>query len=252
MDLSRIIPRLARVGSIAAGLLIIFTVSWVVLLVHPSPPPDHASAVERLAFIEQNSQWQIASFVVACLMAIAHIPVWAALASLIVPKRQTTGLIAAALGVLYGPVIVVGYWTQLTTVRSLNSLRETNTEAAIAVAAAFNFSGNFWTASYGIVIVGFAIWGLATLTICSGLIDSASRPARLTAGLFGLAGLLALFGAIGFAANVPLLEHGIILSGIVFVPALVAAIVLLHRVARGSNVHTSNDAPRASAEPVLQ
>jgi membrane protein implicated in regulation of membrane protease activity len=75
---------------------------------------------------------------------------------------------------------------------------------------------------------------------------------RLTAGLFGLAGLLALFGAIGFAANVPLLEHGIILSGIVFVPALAAAMVLLHRVARGENIHTSSDVPQASAEPVLQ
>ncbi len=235
MNLSTLVPKLARAGSIAAAILIPLTIAWVVLLIHPSPPPDEASAIERLAFIEMNEQWQTASFIVAALMAIVYIPVWIGLGAVIVPVRQTVGMIAVALGVMFSALLVVGYWTQLATVQNLLQLLETNTNAAIAMAGAFEFSGNFWTASYGIVIAAFVIWGLTTLTIFSGLIDSAWRPAQLTAAMYGVAGLLALVGAVGFAAGISILEHGIMLSGILVVPALSGTVVMLHQVASGND-----------------
>jgi hypothetical protein len=252
MQLSRVIPKLARAGSIAAAILIVLTVAWVILLLYPPAPASDASAVERLAFIEQHSQWQLASFAVAILMAIALVPVWLAMAAAIVPRRQTTGLIAGALGILYGPLMVVGYWTQFTAVRSLDNLRESNPEAAIAVVSAFNFSGNFWSTSYGIIIAGFVIWGLATLTIAAGLIDSRHGIARTSALLYGFAGILALLGSLGFAAGVSILEHGILLSGIVFIPALVSTAMLLNRLAAGADVNPTHGVPQPSGEPVLQ
>ena len=242
MNLSDVLPKLCRVGSIAAAILIILTMAWVVLLIYPSAPSAEASAVERLAFIEQHTGWQTASFVVAALMAVAYIPVWLSLSALIVPARQTVGMIAAVLGVLFSALLIVGYWTQLTTVYSLMDLLETNTSAAIAIAGAFDFSGNFWTASYGIVIAAFVLWGLTTLTIFSGLIDVRYGPARTTAILYGVAGLLALVGAIGFTAGVSILEHGILLSGIMFIPALAATAMLLHQAATGVEIHTNSAA----------
>jgi hypothetical protein len=235
MNLSTLIPKLARAGSIAAAILIVLTIAWVILLIHPSPPPAEASAVERLAFIEQNEHWQTASFMVAALMAIAYLPVWLALGAVIVSFRHTAGVISVALGVMFSALLLLGYWTQLATVQNLLSLLETNTDAAIAMAGAFNFSGNFWTASYGIVIAAFVVWGLTTLTIFSGLIDSPYRPAKITAALFGLAGLLALVGAVGFAAGISFLEHGILISGVMFVPALSGTVVFLHRIASGND-----------------
>lgn len=235
MNLANLAPKLARAGSIAATILIPLTIAWVVLLIHPSPPDAGASSVERLAFIEMNEQWQTASFIVAALMAISYVPVWIGLGAVIVPYRQTIAMIAVALGIMFSALLVVGYWTQLATVQNLLQLLETNPDAAIAMAGAFEFSGNFWTASYGIVISAFVIWGLTTLTICSGLLDSAWRPAQMTAAMFGVAGLLALIGAVGFAAGISILEHGIMISGVLFVPALSGTVIVLHRVASGNN-----------------
>jgi hypothetical protein len=233
MNLSNLVPLLARVGSIAAAILIVLTIAWVILLIYPSPPSAEASAVERLAFIEQHERWQTISFAVAALMAIAYVPVWIGLGALIVPARQTIGLISIALGIMFSAVLVVGYWTQLATVQNLLQLLETNTNAAIAMAGAFDFSGNFWTASYGIVIAAFVLWGLTTLTIFSGLVDSTYRPAQVTGAIYGVAGLLALIGAVGFATGIGVLEHGILLSGILFVPALSGTAIVLHAVASG-------------------
>jgi hypothetical protein len=255
MQRSSLIPVLARIGSIAAAILIVLTIAWVFLLIHPSPPSAEASAVERLAFIEQNEHWQTISFVVAALLAIAYIPVWLGLGATIVSVRQTLGMIAVALGVMFSAVLVVGYWTQLATVQNLLQLLDTNTQAAIAMAGAFDFSGNFWSASYGIVIAAFVLWGLTTLTIFAGTVDSRYRPAQITGALFGAAGLLALVGAVGFAAGIGFLEHGILLSGVLFVPALTGTVIVLHQVASGvdpTQIVTGNRrTPDESSVPVM-
>ncbi len=256
MQRSSLIPILARIGSIAAVVLIILTIAWVILLIHPSPPSAEASAVERLAFIEQNEHWQTISFAVAALMAIAYIPVWLGIGATIVSVRQTLGMIAVALGVMFSAVLVVGYWTQLATVQNLLQLLDTNTQAAIAMAGAFDFAGNFWTASYGIVIAAFVLWGLTTLTIFAGMVDSRYRPAQITGALFGAAGLLALVGAVGFAAGIGFLGHGILLSGVLFVPALSGTVIVLHQVASGADpaqIVTGNrrPAPDESSVPVM-
>lgn len=254
MSLSNVLPTLCRVGSIAAAILIVLTLAWVILLVHPSPPSADAGAIERLAFIELHTGWQTASFIVAALMAIAYIPVWASLGALIVPGRQTLGMITVVLGILFSSLFVIGYWTQITTVYSLMDLLDSNTDAAIAVAGAFDFSGNFWTASYGIVIASFVLLGLTTLTIFAGLGDSRYAPARTTAMLFGAAGLLAIVGAVGFAANISFLEHGILLSGVTFIPALSGTTILLHRVASGADpraISAGKPETRDAASPVM-
>jgi hypothetical protein len=252
MQLSSVIPKLSRAGSIAAAMLTALTIAWVILLVYPSAPASDASPYERLQFIADHNHWQTISFVVAALMAIFYVPLWVALAALIVPVRQIPGLLVAAMGILFSAVLVVGYLTQLTTVRNLDHLRQTNAEVAIAIVEAWEFSGNFWTASYGIVIVAFVLWGLTTLAVFSGLFDSPYGPTRTVAKLYGIAGILAITGALGFATNVAILEYGLILSGITSVPAHARTAAMLHRFASETTAHTSSDPQYGSPEPVSQ
>jgi hypothetical protein len=245
MQISQFQPVLNRVGSIAAAALIPITIAWAVLLVYPSAPSADAHPVERLHYISTHDNWQVASLIVAVVMAILYVPLWLALGAAIARQRQTLGLAAVVLGVLYGPVVIVGYWTQLTTLRGLDSLRQRNVDAAIAMADAFSFSGNFWTGSYGIVIVGFVIWGLAMAAVSVGLAMLPASSARATGAMFGLAGLLAIVGAIGFASGVSVLEHGLLLSGVISTPALASAAIMLHQ-------REPREISQATAEPVLQ
>jgi hypothetical protein len=240
---------MARAGSIAAGILAVLTIGWVILLVYPSAPASDASPYDRLQFIADNRHWQTISFVIAALMALVSIPVWASLAVTIVPRRQIAGLIIAILGVMYSALFFVGYLTQFTSIRSLDQLRQSNAQAAIAIVETWEFSGNFWTASYGIVMVAFVLWGLATLAVFAGLFDSRYNLARTTARLYGIAGILAFTGTLGFATNIAILEYGLLLSGITSVPAHAGAAAMLHRVASEKAVHLSRDPQRISPEP---
>jgi hypothetical protein len=249
MQLSSMFPTLARVGSIAAVILAILTIAWAFLLLFPSAPSSDASPYERLQFIADHGHWQTISFIVAALMALLYIPVWAALAALIVPLRQTTGLIVAALGVFFSALLFVGYLTQFTTVRNLDQLRRTNAEVAIAIVEAWEFSGNFWTASYGIVIAAYVLWGLTTIMVFTGLFASSDQSTRNTALLYGGAGLLALVGATGFALGLTFLEYGLILSGVLFVPALISTALLLTHTVSGSNAQRSSERTAPSTEP---
>jgi hypothetical protein len=249
MQLPSMFPTLARIGSIAAVILAFLTVAWAFLLVFPSAPASDASPYERLQFIADHGHWQTVSFVVAGLMALLYIPVWAALAALIVPKRQIAGLLVAAIGVFFSTLLFVGYLTQFTTVRNLDHLRRTNADVAVAIVEAWEFSGNFWTASYGIVIAAFVLWGLTTIMVFAGLFDSSNPRTRTTAVLYGVAGLLALVGAAGFALGVTFLEYGLILSGALFVPTLISTALLLTRHASGPDAQRSTESRPPATEP---
>jgi hypothetical protein len=241
MQLSSMFPTLARVGSIAAAILALLTIVWAILLVFPVAPGSDASPYDRVQFIVDHGHWQTVSFVVAAIMAIVYIPLWAALAALIVPFRQTIGLLIAACGVFFSALLFIGYLTQFTTVQNLDQLRRTNAELALAIVEAWEFSGNFWTASYGIVIAAFVLWGLTTIMVFAGLYDHPDQRIRKTAMLYGGAGVLALTGAIGYAIGAGLLEYGLLLSGLLFVPALGYTALLLARLATNSRVDHSSE-----------
>jgi hypothetical protein len=140
-----------------------------------------------------------------------------------------------AFGMLYAPFTLLGYWVQITTVRGLVELAERDPERAIVAMEVIGFTGDPWSASYGVVILGYAILGLAALAVFGGLRDARYRLARVTAVLFGVAGLLAIVGTAGFVSGNAYLELGVLFSGIVYLPTLIGAAVLLHQFAARGN-----------------
>jgi hypothetical protein len=65
------------------------------------------------------------------------------------------------------------------------------------------------------------------------LLARRDRLAQATAALLGLAGGQALAGAAGYVAPNSVLESGVLLSGVAFLPAMIAATFLLRRASRG-------------------
>jgi hypothetical protein len=222
---------MARYGSYAAILLGALTLLWIATLGLAPVPPDGASASERLQFIAEHEGWHTLTFAAVVPLGLAHVPVWIGLAAVIWPRRPAMASMAAAFGLLYSPFTVLGYWSQLTTVRGLVALAGTEPERAAAAFEVIGFTGDLWSLSYGIVVMGYGLWGLAALAVFGGLRDTEHRLTRVVAVLFGVSGALGVIGAAGFAAQIPALELGVLLSGVVFFPAIIGTAVLLRQIA---------------------
>jgi hypothetical protein len=223
---------LARYGSLAAILLALLTLLWIITLALSPAPPPGATAGDQLQFIADHDGWQALNFAVVVPLGLVHVPVWLGLAALIWRRRPALAALAASFGLLYAPFTVIGYWSQLTTVRGLAELAEREPERAAAAFEVLAFTGDPWSVSYGIVVLGYGVWGVAALAVFAGLRDEDYRLTRVVAVLFGVSGVLAILGAIGFVAQIPLLELSILLSGVVSLSAVVGTAVLLHRVSR--------------------
>jgi hypothetical protein len=233
MQQSPVIPQLARYGSWAAIILLILTIAWIVSVAFAPMPGTDANAEERITFLADHEGWHILNFAIVVPMGLVHVPLWLGLAALVWERRPPVAALIAAFGLLYAPFTVIGYWTQLTTVRGIIHLYDTNPDAAIAAFEVLDFSGEPWSLSYGIVVLGYGTWGIAAIAVMAGLAGINYRLARVTAGLFGLSGFAGVVGAVGLVAGSAMLELGVLLSGIVFVPVLVGVSVLLHQVANG-------------------
>jgi hypothetical protein len=229
---------LTRYGSLAALLLALLTIAWIVTLALSPAPPPGATASDQLQFIADHDGWQVLNFAVVVPLGLVHVPVWLGLAALIWRRRPAMAALAVAFGLLYAPFTVAGYWSQLTTVRGLAELAEREPERAAAAFEVLGFAGDPWSFSYGIIVLGYGVWGLAALAVFAGLRDEEYRLKRVVAVLFGVSGALAILGAIGFVAQRPLLELGVLLSGVVFLPAIVGTAVLLHQVSRRNISHS--------------
>jgi hypothetical protein len=227
--LARDLVRLAWPAAIG---LVLLTAAWVATLVLAPQQPAGADAAARLRFIAAHDGWQVASFAVVVPLALLHVPVWFGLAALAWPARPAAGLLAAAYGLLYAPFTCLAYWTQLTVVRGLAEVQASDPAAAVAAHRLFAFGGSLASLSYSLAVLGYAIWGLASLAAARGLLARRDRLARATAALLGLAGGLALAGAAGYVARNGVLESGVLLSGVAFLPAMIAATFLLRRASR--------------------
>ena len=237
MAAERVIPQLARYGFGSAMALFVLSIAWIGSLALAPVAGADASASERISFLADNQGWHIVNFAIVAPMGFVHVPLWLGLAGIVWLKRPACAALVASFGLIYAPFTVIGYWTQLTTVRGIVELHETSPEAAISVFEIMEFSSNFWSWSYGIVVLGYGTWGLAAFAVFAGTVDIPYRLARVTGILFGLAGLLSVVGAIGFIARNQLAELGVVFSGIVFMPALIGAAALLYQVSQGLDLH---------------
>jgi hypothetical protein len=224
---SQLVRSLAGYGFWAAIVLLILTVGWIVSLALAPMPASGASTAESIQFLAENEGWHVANFAIVLPMGFVHVPVWIGLAAVIWFRRPAMAVLTVAFGLLYTPFAVLGYWTQLTTVRGIADLADDDLQAATALFELMVFDGELWSLSYGVVVMGYAIWGLAALHVCAGTFDSPDRLTRITGILFGASGLAGIAGAIGLVARNELIELGVLFSGILFFPALIGAAALL-------------------------
>ena len=226
---SNLVRQLASIGAWSAILLIVLTVFWIISLAMAPAPPADASLTERFAFVRDNDGWQFLSFLAVVPMGLVHIPVWLGLAAVTWHIRPAMGLFASAFGLFYGLLTVMGYWLQLTTVRGLGMLHQEYPETAETLFPLIHFSGEPWSMPYGLVVIGYGVWGIAALFVGGALQGLPGVLGQWTAGLFAGAGVLGIIGGIGFVAQIGLLELGVLVSGILFLPAIICAAVLMKR-----------------------
>lgn len=243
MHQSQLMQQLSRYGCWAAVALLVLSISWIISLAFAPLPGSDADTAERISFLADNETWHVINFAIVVPMGLVHVPLWFGLGALIWPRTPALAVMVAAFGLIYAPLTSIGYWSQLTTVRGIVELYDNDPDAAIAAFEILEFSGNPWSFSYGLVVLGYGVWGVAALAVFAGLIGASYKLARITGGLFGLSGAFGIFGAIGFAAGSALVELGVLFSGIVFIPALVGASVLLYQVGNGLALDEPGERP---------
>ncbi len=244
MQQPQIIQQLSLYGCWAAVVLLVLSIAWIVSLAFAPMPGAGADTVERITFLAENEHWHIINFAIVVPMGLIHVPLWFGIGAIIWPRLPGLAALVAAFGIIYAPLTVIGYWSQLTTVRGIVDLYDTEPDAALAAFEIIEFSGEPWSLAYGLVVLGYGVWGVAAIAVFGGLIGFSYRLARVTGTLFGLSGVFGIAGAIGFASGNALIELGVLFSGVVFIPSLVGVSVLLYQVSQGQSLDDSNSSDR--------
>jgi hypothetical protein len=221
---------LLQAGWISAAIMAVLTAAWVVALALVPGPPGEAALVEKLRYLGDHPETAIGPGLVAGL-ALLHIPVWLGLAATVWPRRPAAGLFAVVFGLVYAPLASMSYWAQLTVVRGLADVSGSDPGAAAAAYRLFEFPGGLASFSYGVDVLAYVVWGVAAISACVGLFALEGRLAQTAALLWGIGGVLAIVGGLGFVTESDLLELGVLLSGVVFLVGLIATSVLLQRTA---------------------
>jgi hypothetical protein len=221
---------LLQAGWISAAIMAVLTTAWVVALALIPGPPGDAALVEKLRYLGDHPETAIGPGLVAGL-ALLHVPVWLGLAAAVWARRPAAGLFGVVFGLVYAPLALMNYWAQLTVVRGLADVSRTDPVAAAAAYRLFEFPGGLASFTYGVDVLAYVVWGVAAIAVCVGLVALEGRLAQTTALLWGIGGVLAIVGGIGFLAQNDVLELGVLLSGVVFLVGLVATSVLLQRAA---------------------
>jgi hypothetical protein len=230
------LPRdLTRIGWVAATIMAALSLAWVVSLALIPGPSEGLDLASRLAYLDAHPEAFVGPALVVGL-AILHVPVWLGLAAVVWSLRPAAGVLAVCFGLVYATLASINYWAQLTVVRGLADLAATDPSGAVAAYRLFEFPGGLTSLSYGIDVLAYSIWGIAAIAIAVGLLAFEARLPRATGLLCAVSGVLAIAGGAGFVIENDLLELGVLLSGIGFLVALIAAAVLMrrHTAAEGS------------------
>jgi hypothetical protein len=224
----------------------LLTIAWVFVMTLAPPIPAGTDAAAELKFISDHDGWQVAGTILVLPVSLLQVPVWVALASLFWQRRPTAALISVALGLLYAPLALWTYWTQVPVIRGLTDLARVAPQDAATAYHILKFPGSLWSLTYATDVLGYALWGLAALGTFTGLFALRDRLALITGSLFGLGAVLSLVGAAGFLIRDSRLEFGIMGAGILFILAVVSAAALLRGDGSAQELSLEPEAPGGS------
>ncbi len=214
----------AAIGATCATAAALLTATWLVVLIRR--PMVSADAVGELGAIAERPGLQIPRFAPTTLVAFTYLPMWLALAAVLWDGAPSAAVLAAGLGLLYPPLTASGYWLQYTTVRGLAEAADETPGAATAYEL-FGFHDRPTSVTANLVILGYAVWGLAGIAAGIGLLQFAEATAMTAAVLFLLTAALALIGAAGYVVRNAVLTAGVMASGVTSLGATIATGVLL-------------------------
>jgi hypothetical protein len=219
--------QLISLGWMAAAAAAVFTLLWVTALIAVPGAIAETGLAEQLAHLRDAGLAGSPAPLLSLPLAFLFVPVWLGLAALAWEKRPAAGVLAVCFGLLYVPFVTLNYWSQATVVRGLAELAAAE-PAAVELYRLFAF-GELTSFGYAFNLLGYAVWGLAGVSIAAGLWVLDGRLARATAGFFALSGVLAIIGATGFVLGSALLEFAVLVSGVASLAATIVAAVLLRR-----------------------
>ncbi len=217
---------LRMVGGISALVALALTLVWLAVMARTPPIAERPDT--QMTFYAERGRLLIRQFLPTALVAFAYVPVWLGLAAYLWPEQAALGLIGAAFGVLYVPFVVVGYWLQLTVVRAVGVESASAPDGWVPVWRLLAFSSRPESLSGSLVVLGYAVWGLAAAFSGVGLIIAGGAVATLTGTAMLITAALTWLGATGHVLRHDVLEKGVMASGITSVVATgLIAVVLL-------------------------
>lgn len=216
---------LVLVGAICAFVAAALTLVWLAVMIMSPSPPTGSNGDEELAFIAAHDRAQIAKFLPTTLVALAYIPAWLGLGVLLWDEAPAAAALMVAFGVLYPAITAVGYWMQYTVVRGLANLGDQVTARAAYEVVGFHDRPTSMSAAA--VILGYTVWSLGGLAAGVGLVAHGGGLAVTTGVLFLVTAALMFVGAAGHVARNPIIEKGVLLSGVTSLGATAAAGILL-------------------------
>jgi hypothetical protein len=216
---------LAAIGGIAAIVAAALTLLWIAVMAIGPSPPERDGAAGELRFIARHGAAQVPRFAPTTLVAFAYVPMWLGLASVLWQEQPAAAALTLAFGLLYVPLVAVGYWVQFTAVRALAEFGDS--EAVRAVYEVAGFHDRRTSATGSLVVLGYTVWSLAGVAAAVGLLAAGDTTARVAGSLYLLTAVLMLGGTVGFVARIRVLARGVLLSGVASVASTIATAVLL-------------------------
>ncbi len=214
---------LMRAGATAAWWAAALTLVWLAMLLTLPAPPGDATPAEELVFIAEHEAAHIALYAGVFLLTLVQVPFFLALTALNYRRRGGMALLWGTLGMLYAVLSLFAYWSQLTVVRGLADLYVNSTDPALQAGAlsaylTWGYNGRLSAAPYAMDFLGYLLYSMALLGF--GLMLIRERGVDLVSGgLLLLSAVSGLMGVIGYVAQNPLLEDGVVLSGGFVMPA---------------------------------
>jgi len=227
---------LMRAGAIAAWLAALLTLIWLVMLLALPAAPDDATPVEELLFIAEHPATHFVLYTGVFLLTLVQVPFILALIALNQRRRGGLALLWGTLGLLYVPLSLYAYWSQLTVVRGLADLFVNSEDPALRAGAlatylSWGYNGRLSAAPYAMDLLGYCLYSLALLGFGLMLVRELGVD-LVSGGLLILAAASGLIGVIGYLGQNSLMENGIVMSGAFIMPAFFTLAYRFHSEAK--------------------
>jgi hypothetical protein len=147
-----VLADLELVEAIAAVVVVLLTLVWLVVMVRF--PPSAGDGGARLACYAEPRGLLVLEFLPAALLALCCVPVWTGLGVHLRTARPAAGGLSVVSGILHVPPALVGYSQPFTVARAMAGATPADRERVLPVWRVVAFSGAPESAAGWMVVLG--------------------------------------------------------------------------------------------------